>query len=125
VRQLVREHSTGHPASDAVAVASELATNSIVHSASGQPGGQFLVHLALAGDQQVAVIITDQGGPFRPTWTTPGPESESGRGLAVVRSLTSLFCVSEHASGHRTFLAVVTIRPSTKTRIRPVPSNAR
>ncbi len=114
VRQFVREHLTGHPAaSDAVMVASELATNSIMHSASGRPGGQFLVHAAVTGDRQAGLIVTDQGGPFRPGRRAHGQHGESGRGLAVVRSLTSLFRICNHDSGHRTFIALITTAPDT------------
>jgi anti-sigma regulatory factor (Ser/Thr protein kinase) len=117
VRQFVREHLAGHPAaSDAVLVASELAANSIIHSTSSRPGGQFLVHAAVTGDRQAGLIVTDQGGPFRPGWQVRGQHGESGRGLAVVRSLTSLFRICDHDSGHRSFIALITTTPDTSAR---------
>jgi len=109
VRQFVGQQLAGPP--DAVVVASELATNSVVHSATGRPGGLFLVYAALAGDRQAAMIVTDQGGPFGPGRTAAGQDGESGRGLAVVRSLTSLFRICGHTSGHRSFIAVITTGP--------------
>jgi anti-sigma regulatory factor (Ser/Thr protein kinase) len=117
VRQFVRDHLTGHPAaSDAVVVASELATNSIMHSTSGRSGGQFLVHAAVTGHRQAGLIVTDQGGPFRPGWQARGRQVESGRGLAVVRSLTTLFRICNHDSGHRTFIALITTVPDASAR---------
>jgi anti-sigma regulatory factor (Ser/Thr protein kinase) len=117
VRQFVREHLAGHPAvSEAVMVASELATNSIMHSTSSQPGGQFLVHAAITADRQAALIVTDQGGPFRLSSRPQSQHGESGRGLAVVRSLTTLFQICNHDSGHRSFIALITTAPDTTGR---------
>ncbi len=108
VRHLVRECLAGHPSADeAILVASELATNSVTHSASGQSGGQFLIYAAVAGERQAVVIVTDQGGPFQPGHRDRGQDDESGRGLAVIRSLTSLFRICDHASGHRSFIAII------------------
>lgn len=116
-RQFVREHLAGHPAaSDAVLVASELATNSIVHSTSSRPGGQFLVQATVNIDQQAALIVTDQGGPFRSCEQAHGPSGESGRGLAIVRALTSLFRICDHDTGHRTFIAIIATAPDTSRR---------
>jgi serine/threonine-protein kinase RsbW len=90
VRDYVRAGFAAHAAcDDAVLVASELAANSIVHSASGYDGGMFMVHLAELDPDHVAIVVTDQGGSGRPRDRHAGPEAESGRGLAVVRSLTS------------------------------------
>ena len=52
--------------------------------------------------------MVDQGGPFRPGRTIPGRADESGRGLVVVRSLTSLFRIRDHDNGRRSFVAVLT-----------------
>jgi anti-sigma regulatory factor (Ser/Thr protein kinase) len=89
-----------------VLVAAELAANSIVHSASGHDGGMFLVHLAELDPDHVAIVITDQGGSGVPRERHAGPDAESGRGLAVVRSLTS--CLEFFDTGKSTSaLAVV------------------
>lgn len=104
-RQLVREHLAGHPAAgDAVAVASELAANSVRHSASRLPGGRFLVRVTALDGGLAAVSVTDQGGPFAPQAADPG--GESGRGLAVVQSLSCLFRITDH-DGLRSFTAVI------------------
>jgi serine/threonine-protein kinase RsbW len=63
VRSYVRTGFAGHAAAhDAVLVVSELAAKAVRHSASGLPGGIFLVHLARLGPADVAIIVTDQGG---------------------------------------------------------------
>ena len=88
VRDYVRAGFAAHPAAgDAVQVASELAANSVVHSASGSAGGIFLVHLVRLSGQDVAVIVTDLGGPDEPRGRQAGPDCETGRGLAVAHSL--------------------------------------
>ncbi len=90
VRDFVAGSFAGHPAAtDAVLVASELATNAVRHSASRQDGGLFMVNLTQIGEDFLAVMITDQGGPGEPHHVQADPEAESGRGLTVVESLTS------------------------------------
>ncbi len=104
-RQLVREHLADHPAAgDASLLASELASNSVMHSASRFGGGRFLIRVTALDGQLAAVTVTDQGGPFTPQETAP--DGESGRGLAVVRALACLFRVHDH-DGLRTFTAIV------------------
>jgi anti-sigma regulatory factor (Ser/Thr protein kinase) len=108
-RQFVRQHLAGHPAAgDAVAVASELAANSVMHSTSRLDAGRFLIRVSAIDGQHAAVTVTDQGGPFAPQATAP--DSESGRGLAVVRSLACLFRVHDH-DGLRTFTAIIPAPP--------------
>jgi anti-sigma regulatory factor (Ser/Thr protein kinase) len=90
VRDYVRAALAGHAVSDdAALVATELAANSIIHSASGQDDGTFMVHLAELDSDHVAIVVTDQGGSGVPRERQAGPGAESGRGLTVVRSLTS------------------------------------
>ena len=109
VRQFVRQHLAGHPAAgDAVAVASELAANSVMHSASRFSAGRFLIRVTAIDGQHAAVTVTDQGGPFAPQATAP--DGESGRGLAVIRSLACLFRVHDH-DGLRTFTAIIPAPP--------------
>ena len=107
VRKFVEAQFSGHPALEsAVLVASELAANSVRHSLRGRDGGRFLVHLAALDQMHAGVMVTDEGGPDVPGMTDAGGDAESGRGLAVVRALTSLFRVYD-AAGLRSYLAVV------------------
>lgn len=70
-------------------VTSELATNAIQHSESGLPGGRFTLHLAEFADRW-QIRIDDAGSKFEPE-IPPGVKAwnESGRGLAVVASLSA------------------------------------
>jgi serine/threonine-protein kinase RsbW len=64
---------------------SELATNAIVHSRSGRPGGYFTVRARRHG-HRLRVEVRDQGGPW--TWRGSG-DDHHGRGLLIVSQLAS------------------------------------
>lgn len=72
---------------------SELAGNAIVHTASGAPDGQFVVHLAAFADRW-KVRVDDEGSPSVPRVVVDAIvedaewDSESGRGLAMVASIS-------------------------------------
>jgi serine/threonine-protein kinase RsbW len=74
----------GHPAvDDAVMCLSELASNAILHSRSGRPGGHFTVHTEICRGR-LRVEIGDDGG----AWTqSTDPEEQHGRGLLIVGQL--------------------------------------
>jgi hypothetical protein len=80
--------------------------NSVAHSRSGRDGGSFVVHLAEVSASHVAVLLTELRSPTAPAGQDPGLGAESGRGLAVVRSLTSLFRVAD-VGDVRSLLAVI------------------
>lgn len=81
-------------------IASELASNAIRHSHSGEPGGQFTLHLAVFRDRW-QIRVDDAGGPRTPEvcdlapfegaadLDTFGEEIEAGRGLALVAAMSS------------------------------------
>jgi len=72
------------PAADElILVASELATNAVLHSRSGDPGRIFTVRVTLYLGEYVWVEVIDQGGP----WVSDGPDDERGRGLTIVASI--------------------------------------
>lgn len=103
-RHWVRDMLDGHPAlSDVTLVASELAANAIAHTASGRVGGVFLVTLQQVNGS-VAVTVRDQGSPGSPS--PRPPDGESGRGLTLVRALSTIFAVLGD-SRSRTVVAVV------------------
>ena len=70
-------------ADDVILLASELATNAILHSRSGDPGRMFTVRATLYLGEYAWIEVIDQGG----SWTSDGPDDESGRGLAIVASV--------------------------------------
>src|SRR5450631_1280207 len=69
---------------DVLLVATELGTNAIRHTASGQ-GGSFKAEVTWHGPV-VRVAVTDAGAPLGPR-AIDDPMAESGRGLLVVDSL--------------------------------------
>lgn len=70
---------------DVAAVATELGTNAVRHSASGQ-GGSFAVELT-QHQQMVRVAVADDGAPGEPR-VIDDPAGEHGRGLLVVQGLS-------------------------------------
>src|SRR5580658_1081583 len=111
VRTFVKATLAGHPAlDDAVLVASELAANSVAHSASGRDGGLFVVHLAGISAAQAAIVVCERRGPEVPVPLEADPDSETGRGLAIVKSLTSFFYIFTEGE-MRSMLAVVPAEP--------------
>jgi anti-sigma regulatory factor (Ser/Thr protein kinase) len=87
VRRFVADALEGSPAlGDAVLCASELATNAIVHSKSGLPGGQFEVRVFHHPAGHARVEVTDQGGPWIPD---PSGRQNHGRGLLIVSRLAA------------------------------------
>ena len=108
-RRFVRETlGSRHPALDKVALGvSELATNAIMHTPSGD-GGQVTIGLVSRGEY-VRAEVTNDGT------TADGPrirrdsEAESGRGILIIDALADAWGVSEHA-GRTTVWAEFRIR---------------
>jgi anti-sigma regulatory factor (Ser/Thr protein kinase) len=75
---------------DVVAIATELATNAVRHTASGRGGG-FTVEVSCRDHARVLRIsVTDDGAPQGPRWPAgPCPVGESGIGLYLVCALAS------------------------------------
>lgn len=72
------------PAADALLLlASELATNAVLHSRSGHPDREFTVHATFYVGDYAWVEITDAGG----AWSQDKYDDEHGRGLAVVAAI--------------------------------------
>ncbi|MEU9888245.1 ATP-binding protein [Sphaerisporangium sp. NPDC051011] len=93
---------------DVEILVSEVFTNAVRHSKSGrQPGGVVEVRVYDDGEM-VRVEVTDEGSPS----STPaipeqaGPFSESGRGLWLVRELSSSWGWSENAKGRTVWFTV-------------------
>jgi serine/threonine-protein kinase RsbW len=74
----------------AALLVSELVTNSLRHSASGQPGGTITVIVAVAAGE-TRIEVTDNGGTGEPVAREPGAgrdAAEDGRGLHLVAELS-------------------------------------
>jgi two-component sensor histidine kinase len=70
-------------ADDLILIASELSTNAIVHSRSGQPGGTFTVRAEIRPADYAWLEVEDQGG----AWVEREPGDDHGRGLVLVAAL--------------------------------------
>ena len=83
VRLFVARVLDGCPVVDeAVLLSSELATNAIAHTASGQ-GGKFIVNV-YRGDTRLMVTVRDDGSDRGPAVQPRGEVGESGYGLGLV-----------------------------------------
>ncbi|HWF80161.1 MAG TPA: ATP-binding protein [Streptosporangiaceae bacterium] len=97
---------------DVLLACSELATNAIMHSDSGQPGGMFTVRLAIRQDV-VRVEVLDQGGawPGRRQAAGYGDEltedaSQCGRGLTIVAAITDAWGIVGDREGRTTWCEI-------------------
>ena len=89
-------------AGDALLCVSELATNAVLHSRSGRPGGRFTVRATVrAGGVRVAV--TDEGGPWGDERDGDG---QSGRGLLIVGELASRWGRDEGGAGRTVWFEI-------------------
>lgn len=112
-RQWLAQMIDGFGAMDEVLLAcSELATNAIMHSDSGQPGGRFTVRLAIKQDI-VRVEVLDQGGTGPGREKAPGGEGEHaedsgqrGRGLTIVAAITDAWGISGDYEGRTTWCEI-------------------
>ncbi|MFA1550702.1 ATP-binding protein [Actinomadura chokoriensis] len=99
-------------ASDVGFVVTELASNAVRHTRSGQHGGQFAVELVHGGLAYVGV--SDLGGGGFPTVRHDplnGPvESEGGRGLRAVSQLAAMLGVHGNPSeGHTVWADLICV----------------
>jgi serine/threonine-protein kinase RsbW len=80
------------PLDDLVVIASELATNAVEHTRSGDPGGRFTVDVTWSPDS-ARVVVGDQGSDEVPESAASLEEefacAESGRGLWLVGQLSA------------------------------------
>jgi serine/threonine-protein kinase RsbW len=90
----------GYPAADdAVLCLSELASNSVIHSASRQPGGTFTVRAAIYDGGGVRVEVEDQGGLWGPNSSENG---QHGHGLHIVSELAGAWGITGDSATGRT-----------------------
>jgi len=104
-RDFVESTLAGHPVvDDAVLLASELATNAVVHTASGD-GGQFVVTVR-RGSADVRVEVWDEGAPTVPAVQSPDQERESGVGLGLVDVIATRWGHSSGPGGRRVWFEI-------------------
>jgi serine/threonine-protein kinase RsbW len=85
------------PLDDLLIVASELATNAVAHTRSGDPGGWFTVEVTWS-QESARVVVGDQGsGEIPVSVASPGDQVaylESGRGLLLVDALSAAWGIA-------------------------------
>jgi anti-sigma regulatory factor (Ser/Thr protein kinase) len=90
VRAFVSDLVDGFPrADDVVLLVSELATNAVLHTASGA-GGTFSVVVRVDGGL-VRVEVHDLGSDEEPSFTGSSSPRESGAGLFLVESMADMW----------------------------------
>jgi anti-sigma regulatory factor (Ser/Thr protein kinase) len=70
---------------DAILLTSELATNAVAYSATGQPGGTFTVRASLFGPRHIYVEVEDQGS----AWDGNITGAEPPHGLYLLQGLST------------------------------------
>lgn len=101
IRSAMRSWGQIDVADDAVLIASELVTNAVTHA---QTDSEITVRL-LSPDGQVRIEVAD-GCEQAPAATEPDPDGASGRGMAMVASLSAAWGV-ELRAGSKTVWADV------------------
>ena len=118
-RDLVR-HMLGedHPvADDAALVASELVSNAVIHTRSGQPGGMLILAVKVSEHPAaVCIRVRDAGTLGAPLLAAPGPGSEHGRGLAIIAALATEWGSEPSGSGRATWCRLT---PDTSAAVPP------
>lgn len=89
-------------ADDALLCLSELATNAVLHSRSGRPGGRFTVCVRVAAGS-LRVAVADEGGPWERQRDRGG---QSGRGLLIVGELASRWGREDGAAGRTVWFEI-------------------
>jgi anti-sigma regulatory factor (Ser/Thr protein kinase) len=97
-RQFVSAELAGCPVADeAVLCVSELATNALMHTSSGE-GGKFEV-IVQRGPSSARISVRDQGAASAPAARPVDLASESGRGLGLVSVIADRWGQSGDVAG--------------------------
>ena len=107
-RELARQVlGDGNPATEtAMLLVSELVTNSVMHSKSGEPGGSVTVALC-EGPAGVLIQVCDGGGPSEPRLAgPPANDAEHGYGLLLVDALADRWGTISSPEGRVTWCRV-------------------
>ncbi|MFE1781725.1 ATP-binding protein [Streptomyces sp. NPDC059506] len=100
-RRWTRDVLRGLPcAEDAALIVTELGTNALVHTASGNQAGTFHVSLTLV-NQAVMIAVTDSGGAkTTPRVEHPSDDTPRGRGLGIIDALAERVEIHGDHRGH-------------------------
>jgi serine/threonine-protein kinase RsbW len=89
---------------EAVLAAAELVANTLRHTRSALPGGEFTVEVRRWGSG-TSIGVTDQGGASEPRPRDVDALAESGRGLKTIASMATRWDWTGDANG-RTVIAI-------------------
>jgi anti-sigma regulatory factor (Ser/Thr protein kinase) len=124
MRQWLRSLLPECPArDDLLSIATELGSNAVLHTRSGQ-GGWFGVEIN-CGPQVLRVTVTDRGGPNIPQ-VIDVPDCEHGRGMRVVQALSASTGQSGDHNGRQIWAEIawedpVILPADRQTKVRPRP----
>lgn len=107
-RELARQVlGDANPATEtAMLLVSELVTNSVMHSRSGEPGGSVTVALC-EGPTGILIQVCDNGGSSEPRVSAmPGNDAEHGYGLLLVDALADRWGTISSPEGRVTWCRV-------------------
>ncbi|MER6128304.1 ATP-binding protein [Streptomyces sp. NPDC001795] len=111
-RSWTRAALHGHPHSDdAALIVTELGTNALMHTASGETAGTFRVTLTIT-ELITVIAVTDSGSAkTAPEIQRPSGNATHGRGLGIVASLADNVMIRGDDSG-RTITAELRVPTS-------------
>lgn len=103
-RRFVRDMvGDGHPAvDDAELCTSELVTNAVVHTRSGDDGGRVTVTVARGGGV-LEICVGDDGAASDLPHVRAAPFAEDGRGIVIVTALADEWGVEAERDGTTTW----------------------
>lgn len=108
IRAWTLEHVPADVRDAAALMVSEAATNALLHSRSGLPGGTITISIRPLDDGAIRIAVTDQGDTASPA---PDPARNGGRGLALIHAFTRDCGLTGGPNGH-TFWADLTTAPA-------------
>lgn len=97
---------------DAALVLSELLSNALKH-AHALPSGSVRAAWELRPGDQLAIEVTDGGGPTRPRKASPSLTARGGRGLSIIDALAADWGVRDHADEVTVWAVLPTARRGT------------
>lgn len=111
VRQELAAVLRAHQDLDAILLATtELCTNALLHTRSGNPDGTFGVEVTAVGEKFLKVAVTDEGASTGPLLHDPGPTETHFRGLQVVKSISLGYGVDGDAAGRTVWALFAPLR---------------
>jgi anti-sigma regulatory factor (Ser/Thr protein kinase) len=86
-------------------IVAELVANTLRHTRSREPGGEFTVAVD-DGGPWLLVAVTDDGAPTLPRVREPGTLPEEGMGMLVVQAMALTWGYETYATGRTTWATI-------------------